>query len=52
MTATTRRNVLTGAVGLAASAALPIRAYAQGAPLKLGVVDADALVMMVAACCG
>jgi branched-chain amino acid transport system substrate-binding protein len=38
MTGTTRRKVLTGAVGLAASAALPIRAYAQGAPLKLGVL--------------
>src|SRR5262245_61393088 len=38
MTATTRRKVLTGAVGLAATAALPMRAYAQGAPLKLGVL--------------
>ena len=40
MRKTTRRTVLKGAAALAATAALPIRAYAQGEPIKIGVLTA------------
>lgn len=38
MTKSTRRTILKGAAGAAVAAALPIRASAQGAPLKLGIL--------------